>query len=282
MGVGQRALSLRSHGGGPPPPPGPGGDGVTTPYSWSIGGTTVTSLLRGSGGFDHPRESLNPSLHTGGPRRGHSFRRRLRRWSRWHGSRSVEMMSYVVVTARLLRHEGASATPRGFGYGDTSSFGLLQPGTGPYGRLACPRTLTSPLLRQHATLYVHYSFTFWGLLPQQTAAAGIYACAYKPWRQAWRLRGARRHLWRQIRLLHNPVDVALGDTRPGPRLNFFFSAWIADRRITYANLLQRSRHRHCHQSSSSIIIIVAEQHRSRRRHRPSPVQAEHLSFSFMW
>ncbi len=145
----ESSLSLRSHGGGTPLPPGSGEGGVTTPYSWSIAGTTVTSLLRGTGGFNHPRESLIPSLHTGGPRRGRSFRRRLRRWRRWHGSRSVELTSYVVaseyVTARLRRHEGASATPRGFGYGDTSSFGLLQPGTGPYGRLACPRTLTSPL-----------------------------------------------------------------------------------------------------------------------------------------
>ncbi len=42
---------------------------------------------------------------------------------------------------------------------------------------------------------------------------------------------------------------------------------------------QRSRLRHCHQSL--IIVTAAEQHRRRRRHRPSPVQAEHLSFSFV-
>jgi hypothetical protein len=188
VGVGQRALSLSTHTAGGPPPPGPGEGGVTMPYSWSIAGTTVTSLLRGLGGFNHPRERLNPSIHTGGPRRGRSFRRRLRWWHRWHGSRSVEMTSYIVaseyVTVRLRQHEGASATPRGFGYGDTSSFGLLQPGTGPYGRLACPRNLTSPLLRQHAPLDVHYSLTFYGLLPQPTAAAEIYACAYKPRCQA--------------------------------------------------------------------------------------------------
>ncbi len=125
----ESSLSLRSHGGVTPPPPGLGEGGVTTPYSWSIAGTTVTLLLRGTGGFNHPRESLNPSLHTGGPRRGRSFRRRLRRWRQCHGSRSVEMTSYVVaseyVTAWLRRHEGASATPRGFGYGDTSSFGFF-------------------------------------------------------------------------------------------------------------------------------------------------------------
>jgi hypothetical protein len=131
MGVIQRALSLSAHtAGGPPPPPGPGEGDVTTPYSWRIAGTTVGSLLRGTGGFNHPRESLNPSLHTGGPLRGRSFLRRLRRWCRWHGYRSVEMTSYVYVvaseypTARLRRHEEASATPRGSGYGDTSSFGF--------------------------------------------------------------------------------------------------------------------------------------------------------------
>jgi hypothetical protein len=130
VGVGQRALSLSAHTAGrPPPPPGPGEGGITTPYSWSIAGTTVVSLLRGTGGFNHPRESFNPSLHTGGPRRRRSFRPCLRRWHRWHGSRSVEMTWYVVasenVTARLRRHEGALATPRGFGYGDTSSFGFI-------------------------------------------------------------------------------------------------------------------------------------------------------------
>jgi hypothetical protein len=98
---------------GTPPPPGPGEGGVTAPYSWSIAGTTATSLLRGTGGFNHPRESLNPSLHTGGPCRGRSFRRRLRRWCWWHGLWSVEMTSYVYVVAseyvaaRLRRHWGS-------------------------------------------------------------------------------------------------------------------------------------------------------------------------------
>ncbi len=141
VGVGQRALSLSAHtAGGPPPPPGPGEGDVTTPYSWSIAGTTVMSLLRGAGGFNHPRESLNPSLHTGGLRRGRSFRRRLRRWRRWHGSRSVETTLYVVaseyVTAWPRRHEGVTATPRGFGYGDTSSFGFFKAWNCLYGRLA--------------------------------------------------------------------------------------------------------------------------------------------------
>ncbi len=126
----ESSLSLRSHGGGTPLPLGPGEGGVTTPYSWSVAGSTVGSLLRGTGGFNHPRESLNPTLHTGGPRHGHSFRRRLRRWCRWLGYRSVETTSYVYIvaseypTARLCRHEGASAMPRGSGYGDTSSFGF--------------------------------------------------------------------------------------------------------------------------------------------------------------
>jgi hypothetical protein len=127
---------------GTPPPPGPGEGDVTTPYSWRIAGTTVGSLLRGTGGFNHPRECLNPSLHTGGPRRGRSFRRRLHRWCRWHGSRSVEMTSYVYVvaseylTARLRRHEEASATPLGICYGDTSSFGLFKAWDWSYGQLA--------------------------------------------------------------------------------------------------------------------------------------------------
>jgi hypothetical protein len=105
-----RELSLSPHTRrGDPPPPGPGEGGVTTPYSRSRAGTTGTSLLRGSGGFssNHLSESLNPFIHTGGPRRGRSFRRRLRRWRRWHGYWSVELTSdvYVVtsenVSARL-------------------------------------------------------------------------------------------------------------------------------------------------------------------------------------
>jgi hypothetical protein len=108
----ESSLSLRSHGRGTPPPPGPGEGDVTPPYSWSIADTTATSLLRGTGGFNHLRESLNPSLHTGCPRRGRSFRRRLRRWCWWHGYWSVERTSYVYVVAseyvaaRLRRHWG--------------------------------------------------------------------------------------------------------------------------------------------------------------------------------
>ncbi len=138
----ESSLSLRSHGGGTSPPPGPREGGVSSPYSRSIADTTVTSLLWGVGGFNHPRESLNPSPHTGGPRRRRSFRRRLRLWRLWHGYWSVEMTSYLYVgaseyvTARLRRHGGALATPHGSGYSDTSSFGFSQPGTGPYGRLA--------------------------------------------------------------------------------------------------------------------------------------------------
>ncbi len=132
VGVGQRALSLSAHTVGGPPPLGPGEGDVTTLYSRKIAGSTVGSLLRGTGGFNHPRESLNPSLQTGGPRRGRSFRRCLRRWCQWHGSWSVEMTSCVYVyvvaseypTARLRQHEEALATPRELGYGDTSSFGF--------------------------------------------------------------------------------------------------------------------------------------------------------------
>jgi hypothetical protein len=115
---------------GGPPPPGPREGGFTSLFFWSIAGSTVASLLRGAGGFNHPKESLNPSLHTGGPRRGRSFRR-LRRWRQCHGSQSMEMTSYVYViasefvTARLRRHEEALATPRRSGYSDTSSFGFF-------------------------------------------------------------------------------------------------------------------------------------------------------------
>jgi hypothetical protein len=104
----ESSLSLRSHGGGTPPPPGPGEGDVTSQYSWSIAGTTAMSLLGGTGGFNHLRESLNPSLHTGGPRRGRSFRRRLRRWCWWHGYRDMEMAPYLYVVAS----EYVAARPR--------------------------------------------------------------------------------------------------------------------------------------------------------------------------
>ncbi len=126
----ESSLSLRSHGGGTPPLLAPGR--VTSPHN-TLGAKLILLERRCCGDqvfFNHLRESLNPSFHTGGPRRGRSFRHRLRQWCRWHGFRSVEMTSYVYVvaseyvTARLRRHEGASATPRGSGYGDTSSFGF--------------------------------------------------------------------------------------------------------------------------------------------------------------
>ncbi len=72
------SLSPLTWQGDPPPTPGPGEGGVTTPSYWSIADTTVASLLRGTGGFNHLSESLNPFNHTRGPRRGRSFRRRLR------------------------------------------------------------------------------------------------------------------------------------------------------------------------------------------------------------
>ncbi len=54
-------LSLRSHGGGtPPPPPGPGEDDITSPYSWSIAGTTATSLLRGADGLTIRESASTP------------------------------------------------------------------------------------------------------------------------------------------------------------------------------------------------------------------------------
>jgi hypothetical protein len=52
VGVGQRGLSLRSHGGGGPLPTSGSGEGdVITPTFRGIPGTTGTSVLRGTGGF---------------------------------------------------------------------------------------------------------------------------------------------------------------------------------------------------------------------------------------
>jgi hypothetical protein len=52
VGVSQRAPSLSAHmAGGPLPHSWPGEGDVTTPSYWSIAGTTVASLLRGTGGF---------------------------------------------------------------------------------------------------------------------------------------------------------------------------------------------------------------------------------------
>jgi hypothetical protein len=56
----ESSLSLRSHGGGTPLPLGPGEGGVTTPYSWSIAGSTVGSLLRGTGGFKPSEREPQP------------------------------------------------------------------------------------------------------------------------------------------------------------------------------------------------------------------------------
>ncbi len=60
---------------------------------------------------------------------------------------------------------------------------LLKPGTGPCGCLACPWTLTSPLLCRHVLIYVHYSFTLCEFLPRPTAEAGNYAYAHH--RRTW-------------------------------------------------------------------------------------------------
>ncbi len=49
--------------------------------------------------FNHLSESLNPFIHTGGPRCGRSFRHHRRQWRQWHGSWSMEMTSYVYVVA---------------------------------------------------------------------------------------------------------------------------------------------------------------------------------------
>jgi hypothetical protein len=145
VGVGQRALSLSAHmAGGPPPPPGPGEGDATSPFSRSIAGTTATSLLRGTGGFNHLSVSLNPSLHTGDPRRGRSFRCRLRRWCWWHGSRSVEMATYLYVVPLNTSQRGHADTgkdrlrPVGLAtvIRQVSAFLLSKPETVSYGQLA--------------------------------------------------------------------------------------------------------------------------------------------------
>jgi hypothetical protein len=142
MGVGQRALSPSTWRGNPLPTPGPGEGDIITPAFRGMAGTTVESLLRGMGGFspNHLSESLNPFIHTGGPRRGRSFRRCLRQWRRWHGSWVVEMTSYVYVfaseyvTARLrptLRETSARPVDLATVIRHVPDF--LKSRTGPYG-----------------------------------------------------------------------------------------------------------------------------------------------------
>jgi hypothetical protein len=184
----------------------------------------------------------------------------------------------VRVRPRLwIRHSVAtptlrktSATPCWSGYGDTSSFGSLKPGTGLCGRLALPWTMTSPMLRQRVFIYVHYSFTSCEFFPRPTAAAGNYACAChgrsltlgttSPWRPE------ASSLWRQNCLFSSSCWLRLGDTRPGPRQNFAllrlnrrWSSYLpyaaADLRhlcifMTYRDhLLHPYRHRHHHHPS---------------------------------
>jgi hypothetical protein len=96
-----RELSLSAHmAGGPPPLLAPGR--VTSPRQligvWPVllGRRCCVERVV----FNHLRESLNPFIHTG-PRRGRSFRRRLRQWCRWHGTWNVEAASHVYVRRRL-------------------------------------------------------------------------------------------------------------------------------------------------------------------------------------
>ncbi len=104
--------------------------------------------------FNHLSESLNPFIHTGGPRRGRSFRRRLCQWHRWHGTWNVEMTSYVYVaaseyvTAPLRRHWGRHWLRPVDLLRWYIKFRILKSGTGSYDQLAWPWFLTSPLLRQ--------------------------------------------------------------------------------------------------------------------------------------
>ncbi len=179
MGVGQRALSLRPHGGGTPSPLLALGRVMSSRH---LIGVWLVLLWRRCYVervvFNHLSESLNPFIHTGGPRHGRSFRCLLRQWHWWHGSWSVEMTSYVYVvaseyvTARLrptLRK--ASAMPRRSGYGDTSSFGSLK--AWDWSLRLTPLTLDPDVPpAQRALIYVHYSFTLCEFLPRPTAAAG--------------------------------------------------------------------------------------------------------------
>jgi hypothetical protein len=75
----ESSLSPPTWRGDPLPTPGPGESDLITPVFQSVAGTTVALLLRGTGCFslNHLRESLNAFIHTGGPRRGHSFHRRF-------------------------------------------------------------------------------------------------------------------------------------------------------------------------------------------------------------
>jgi hypothetical protein len=196
-----RELSLSVHMAGGPPP-----------HSWPWGGwrhhvtagTTVASLLHGMGGFspNHLSESLNPFIHTGGPHRRRSFHRRLRQWHRWHGSWNVETTLYMYffaseyVTARLwLTLRETSATPCGPGYHDTSRSGFfkvwnwsLRPT-----RLTLVLDVPPATLTCAYTVYVPIALLYVKFCPgrlQRLGTTPTLATA-GPWRQAWRLRGAR-------------------------------------------------------------------------------------------
>ncbi len=143
----------------------------------------------------------------------------------------METTSYVYVaaseyvTARLRQHWGRHRLrPADLATVICQVSALLKPGTGLYGRLAWPWTMKSPMLRQRVFIYIHFSFTLCEFLPRPTAAAGNYAYAChcrtltpgvtSPWRPE------ASSLWRRNCLFSSSCWLRLGDTRPGPRLNF--------------------------------------------------------------
>ncbi len=141
-----------------------------------------------------------------------------------------------VVRVRLrlwIRHSAAtptlretSATPCGPGYGDTSSSGFLSLELAPTAGVAWPWFLTSPLLHQPCAypVYVHHSLTLYvSFCPGRLQRLGTTPTTAGPGRQAWRLRGARRHLTSDVKCAClSSCWLRLGDTRPGPCQNFSF------------------------------------------------------------
>ncbi len=281
MGVGQRALSLS------PPTPGPGEGGVSSPYPRSIAYTTVTSLLRGTGGFHHPRERASTPPFTqevlvAGTLSAAAFAGGVggMELGAWRWRRTCRSRLWI-------RHSAATPTWGRISYAPWIwlrcyvKFRLfLRPGTGPYGRLAWPWSSTSLLLRQRATQYAFRCLTLREFLSRSTAAAGNYAFAWIRTSGVTSPRRPEAFFSSDVKTACFYRAVGYAPGTPGLGLaQILFSAWIADGRLNYVLTYLR----HPFPLPTGIIsVILTVIHRHRHRHRPSPVQVEHLSFSFMW
>jgi hypothetical protein len=99
---------------------------------------------------------------------------------------------------------------------------FLRPETGLYGQLAWPWSLTSPLLRQCAKICLIKPY-FMQIFTLANCSGWELRLRLQTGRQAWRLRGARRRLISDVKsaaLIILFCWLRLGNTRPGPRLNF--------------------------------------------------------------